>query len=312
MDLSVIIPIKDEAESLPELFAEIKTALLSAVRDFEVIAIDDGSRDNSWEVLQNLSKECDFLKIVRFQYNYGKATALSHGFDLAKGKYIATIDSDLQDNPTEIPEMLKMLENCDLVSGWKKKRHDPWHKTIPSKFFNLAVSIVCGQRLHDFNCGLKVYKAEVAKSIKLYGDFHRFIPLMASWNGYKIAEKVVEHRARRHGISKYGVSRFVSGFLDLLTLMFLHKFAIKPLHFFGSLGLLMCLVASVVFGYFGFEWILTGELRVRPLLVLAGFAFVSGIQFISLGLLGEMLNSKLHATSHPSTANTETAGKQCM
>jgi glycosyltransferase involved in cell wall biosynthesis len=309
MNLSIIIPIKDEADSLQELLAEIKVAVLPVEQNFEVIVIDDGSRDNSWEVLQKLSKEYDFLKAVRFQYNCGKAAALSHGFGMAKGKYIATIDGDLQDNPAEIPEMLKMLESCDLVSGWKKKRHDPWHKTIPSKFFNLVVSIVCGQRLHDFNCGLKAYKAEVAKSIRLYGDFHRFIPLMASWNGYKIAEKIVEHRARQHGVSKYGISRFVSGFLDLLTLMFLHKFAIKPLHFFGTLGLLVCLAASIIFGYFGFEWILTGELRVRPLLVLAGFAFVAGVQFISLGLLGEMLNSKLHATSHPSIASTETAEK---
>jgi glycosyltransferase involved in cell wall biosynthesis len=215
MYLSIIIPVKDEAESLPELLAEIKAAFLPAVQNIEVIAIDDGSRDNSWEVLQNLSSEHDFLKAVRFQYNCGKASALSLGFQLASGKYIATMDSDLQDNPAEIPEMLKMLENgSDLVSGWKKKRHDPWHKTIPSKLFNLTVSIVCRQRLHDFNCGLKAYKAEVAKSVQLYGDFHRFIPLMASWNGFKIAEKTVEHRARRHGISKYGVSRLVSGFLD--------------------------------------------------------------------------------------------------
>ncbi len=307
MNLSIIIPIKDEAGSLPELLAEIKAVILE--QSFEVIAIDDGSRDNSWEILQNLSEEYDFLKIVRFQYNCGKAAALSHGFNMAKGRYIATIDGDLQDNPAEIPEMLKMLESCDLVSGWKKKRYDPWHKTIPSKFFNFVVSIVCGQRLHDFNCGLKVYKAEVAKGVRLYGDFHRFIPLMASWNGYRIAEKAVEHRARRHGVSKYGFSRFISGFLDLLTLMFLRKFAIKPLHFFGTLGLLMCLVASVIFCYFGLEWFLTNELRVRPLLVLAGFAFVAGVQFISLGLLGEMLNSKLHATSLPAIANTETAGK---
>ncbi|MDR2732043.1 MAG: glycosyltransferase family 2 protein [Fibromonadaceae bacterium] len=293
MDLSIIIPVKDEAESLPELLAEIKAAISPAVQTFEVIAIDDGSRDNSWEVLQALSKEYVFLKAVHFQYNCGKASALSLGFQLANGKNVATIDGDLQDNPAEIPEMLKMLENCDLVSGWKKKRYDPWHKTIPSKLFNLTVSIVCGQRLHDFNCGLKVYKADVAKSVRLYGDFHRFIPLMASWNGFKIAEKAVEHRARQHGVSKYGVSRFVSGFLDLLTLMFLRKFAIKPLHFFGTIGLLVCLAASCVFGYFGFEWIATGALRVRPLLVLAGFAFVSGVQFISLGLLGEMLNSKL-------------------
>jgi len=300
MDLSIIIPIKDEAENLPELISEIKTAISPSYEKFEVIVIDDGSRDNSWEVLQNLSKEYPFLKSVRFQYNCGKATALSYGFQLACGKCIATIDGDLQDDPAEIPEMLKMLESgSDLVSGWKKKRHDPWHKTIPSKFFNLIVSIVCGQRLHDFNCGLKVYKADIAKGVALYGDFHRFIPLMASWNGFKITEKVVEHRPRLHGVSKYGVSRLVSGFLDLLTLMFLRKFSVKPLHFFGTLGLFACAVASCIFGYFGYEWFTTGELRVRPLLVLAGFAFVSGVQFMSLGLLGEMLNYKLQPRTPP-------------
>jgi glycosyltransferase involved in cell wall biosynthesis len=297
MNLSIIVPIKDEADSLPELLAEIKAAI---DEDFEVIAIDDGSRDSSWEVLQGLSKEHDFLKAIRFQYNCGKAAALSLGFHVASGKRIATIDGDLQDNPAEIPEMLKMLsEGSDLVSGWKKKRHDPWHKTMPSKLFNFVVSIICGQRLHDFNCGLKVYRAEVAKSISLYGDYHRFIPLMASWNGFKIAEKTVEHRARQHGVSKYGASRLVSGFLDLASLMFLRKFAIKPLHFFGTLGLLTCLIATAVFAYFGTEWIITGALRIRPLLVLAGFAFVSGIQFISLGLLGEMLNSKLQNKNYP-------------
>ncbi len=292
MDLSIVIPIKDEAENLPALFAEIKSAL--PAESCEIIAIDDGSRDNSWEVLQNLKNEYENLKTHRFLYNRGKAAALAYGFSAANGKFIATMDGDLQDNPAEIPEMLKMLDNADLVSGWKKKRHDPFHKTIPSFFFNLAVSAVCGQRLHDFNCGLKVYKAEVAKSMQLYGDFHRFIPLMARWKGYKIAEKAVEHRARKHGVSKYGASRLVSGFLDLVSLMFLQKFAVKPFHFFGSIGLFICLFASCIFGYFGFEWVLTGELRVRPLLVLAGFAFVSGVQFISLGLLGEMLNLKMH------------------
>ncbi|MDR2579789.1 MAG: glycosyltransferase family 2 protein [Fibromonadaceae bacterium] len=304
--LSIVIPIKDEAESLPELLAEIKAAIFPVYKDFEVIAIDDGSRDNSWEILQKLSKEYEFLKTVRFQYNCGKATALSLGFHLASGRYIATIDGDLQDNPAEIPEMLKMLEGgSDLVSGWKKKRRDPWHKTIPSKFFNLVVSIVCGQRLHDFNCGLKVYKAEVAKSVSLYGDYHRFIPLMASWNGFKIGEKAVEHRARRHGVSKYGVSRLLSGFLDLTALMFLHKFSLKPLHFFGTLGLFACMVASCIFAYFGFEWATTGKLRVRPLLVLAGFAFVSGVQFISLGLLGEMLNFKMQNKDYPVAERTQ-------
>jgi glycosyltransferase involved in cell wall biosynthesis len=300
MDLSIVIPVKDEEENLPALMAEIRAALAPTGLRYEVLVIDDGSRDGTWKVLQELVAEFPFIRGQRFQYNCGKAAALSLGFSLAQGRYVVTMDGDLQDNPLEVPKMLALLDQgVDLVSGWKKRRYDPWHKTWPSKLFNFTVSAVCGQRLHDFNCGLKAYRREVVGHIPLYGDFHRFIPVMAHWRGFRITEMAVEHRARVHGVSKYGVSRLISGFLDLVTLVFLHRFAVKPLHFFGSVGLGMSLLGSGVMGAFGIEWICTGALHVRPLLVLAGFALVMGIQFISLGLLGEMLNNRLRQNEYP-------------
>ncbi len=291
MDLSVVIPIKDEAESLADLFAEIVSAIEPTHYSYEVIIIDDGSRDNSWDVLTSLISKYPFIRAFRFQFNCGKAAALSLGFSKAQGRYVATLDGDLQDDPLEIPKMIRILESgYDLVSGWKKRRHDPWHKTWPSKLFNFTVSFVCGQRLHDFNCGIKVYRNSVVRFIPLYGDFHRFIPVMAKWQGFRITEMPVAHRARVHGVSKYGVSRLISGFLDLLTLLFLKSFGAKPLHFFGLVGLLFVFCGVGIFGYFGLEWLQTGALRVRPLLLMGGFSLVMGVQFISLGLLGEMMN----------------------
>ncbi|MDR1759258.1 MAG: glycosyltransferase family 2 protein [Fibrobacter sp.] len=291
MDLSVVIPIKDEAESLNELMAEIQSALLPTGMTYEVIVVDDGSRDRSWEELRRLSGEYPFLRAFRFQFNCGKAKALSLGFSKAEGRYIATLDGDLQDDPQEVPKMIALLEEgYDLVSGWKKTRLDPWHKTLPSKLFNLSVSFVAGKRLHDFNSGIKAYRASVVRFIPLYGDFHRFIPVMAKWQGYRITEMPVAHRARIHGVSKYGVSRLVSGFLDLLSLLFLQSFAAKPLHFFGLIGLFLVLCGTGILSYFGVEWIVTGALHVRPLLILGGFSLIMGIQFFSLGFLGEIVN----------------------
>lgn len=299
MDLSLVIPVKEESENLPELFKEIVAALAPTQMTYEVIVIDDGSRDNTWEVIEQLSKEYDFLRAFRFQYNCGKAAGLSLGFSKATGKYIATLDGDLQDDPREVPKMIDILNNgYDLVSGWKIRRLDPWHKTWPSKLFNLTVSAVCGKRLHDFNCGIKAYRSAVVKHISLYGDYHRFIPVMAKWQGYKITEMPVEHRARVHGVSKYGVSRLVSGFLDLISLVFMQKFASKPLHFFGVIGLIFILIGLGIGSYFAVEWILLGALHVRPLLLLAGFSAVMGVQFVSLGLLAEMVNGKKH-TDYP-------------
>ena len=277
MDLSMVIPVKEESENLPELLKEIVAAIEPTGFSYEVIIIDDGSRDNTWDVVENLSKEYPFIRGFRFQFNCGKADALALGFSKAKGNYVATLDGDLQDDPLEIPKMIKILdEGYDLVSGWKIRRLDPWHKTWPSKLFNLTVSMVCGKRLHDFNCGIKAY--------------HRFIPVMAKWQGFRITEMPVAHRARVHGVSKYGISRLVSGFLDLVSLMFMRSFSTKPLHFFGLIGLLFMLVGLGICGYFGYEWLQTGALHVRPLLLAGGFALVMSVQFFSLGLLGEMVN----------------------
>jgi len=291
MDLSMVIPVKDENENLPDLMKEIAAAMEPTGFEYEVLIIDDGSRDNTWEVVENLSKEFPFVRAYRFQFNCGKAAALAYGFSKVKGRYVATLDGDLQDDPLEIPKMIDILEKgYDLVSGWKVRRLDPWHKTMPSKLFNLTVSIVCGQRLHDFNCGIKAYRSCVVKFIKLYGDYHRFIPVMAKWQGFRITEMPVAHRARVHGVSKYGVSRLVSGFLDLVSLMFMRSFSAKPLHFFGLIGLLFMFLGLGVCGYFGYEWFNTGALHVRPLLLAGAFSLVMSVQFISLGLLGEMLN----------------------
>lgn len=291
MDLSLVIPVKDEAENLAPLMEEIVAAITPTGKSFEVIVIDDGSRDGSWSVLLELSAKYAFLRLYRFQFNCGKADALSLGFSKSRGNLIATLDGDLQDDPREIPKMMKIIdEGYDLVSGWKVHRHDPWHKTWPSKLFNITVSIICGKRLHDFNCGIKLYRSSVVRFINLYGDFHRFIPVMAKWQGAKIAEMPVAHRARIHGASKYGVSRLVSGFLDLLTLLFLNRFATKPLHFFGFLGLVFLLFGMGVFGYFGLQWLQLGALHLRPLIVIGGFSLLMGIQLFSLGFLAELFN----------------------
>lgn len=291
MDLSLVIPVKEESENLTQLMKEIVAALSPTGYEYEVIAIDDGSRDSTWDVLKQLSKEHSFLQGYRFQFNCGKAAALALGFSKAKGKFVATLDGDLQDDPLEIPKMIKILdEGYDLVSGWKIRRLDPWHKTWPSKLFNLTVSAVCGKRLHDFNCGIKVYRSSVVRFIQLYGDYHRFIPVMAKWQGFRITEMPVVHRARVHGVSKYGVSRLVSGFLDLVSLMFMKSFSAKPLHFFGLVGLIFMLLGLGICGFFGYEWLQSGALHVRPLLLAGGFSLVMSVQFFSLGLLGEMMN----------------------
>lgn len=297
MDLSLVIPVKEESENLPQLMKEIVAALAPTGYEYEVIAIDDGSRDSTWDVLEQLSKEYNFLQGYRFQFNCGKAAALALGFSKAKGKFVATLDGDLQDDPLEIPKMIKLLdEGYDLVSGWKIRRLDPWHKTWPSKLFNLTVSAVCGKRLHDFNCGIKVYRSSVVRFIQLYGDYHRFIPVMAKWQGFRITEMPVAHRARVHGVSKYGVSRLVSGFLDLVSLMFMKSFSAKPLHFFGLVGLIFMLLGLGICGFFGYEWLQSGALHVRPLLLAGGFSLVMSVQFFSLGLLGEMMNGSKKQT----------------
>ena len=298
--LSIVIPAFNEAESLPELAREIRAVCEREKIDYEAIVIDDGSKDGTFECVRGLADEDGRIRGVRFRHNSGKAAALSEGFARARGKYVITMDADLQDNPNEIPALLRMLEEgADLVSGWKKKRHDPLGKTLPSKVFNGITSRVSGVKLHDFNCGLKAYKSEVVKSLDLYGELHRYIPVLAHWNGFTIAEKAVEHRARKFGVSKYGWARLNNGMFDLITLVFLHRYTSRPLHLFGFVGLLFSVLGFLILAGFAVQWALTGNGHVRPLM-LAGVAFmIVGIQFVSIGLLGEMINHRMAERDRP-------------
>ena len=288
--VSVVVPLFNEAASLQELSKKINSALKDAY-SFEIIFVDDGSTDDSWRIIQELSQSKSNIKGVQLLRNYGKSTALQVGFNKAEGKYIATIDADLQDDPDEIPAMIDMLQKgYDLVSGWKKERHDPLSKTIPSRFFNKVTAAITRIKLNDFNCGLKVYKKEVVDNIELYGELHRYIPLLAKRQGYnKIGEKVVKHHARKHGDTKFGISRFMHGFLDLLTLVFVNRYQQSPMHFFGSLGFLFLVLGGFINGYLAFEKIVYGaNLGDRPLLLFGVMLMVLGAQFFSIGFLGEL------------------------
>ena len=294
-DVSVIIPLLNEEESLRELTKQAFDALKES--NFELIFVDDGSTDNSWQVIESLKAEFpDKIRGIQFRTNYGKSTALQHGVEIAKGEFIGTMDADLQDDPNEIPVMIQKIkdEDLDLVSGWKKKRHDPLGKTIPSKFFNFVTAKVSGIKLHDFNCGLKVYRSEVIKSVHLHGELHRYIPLLAKWQGYRnIGEHIVQHHARKFGKSKFGLERFIKGFLDLLTLVFLNSYFQRPMHFFGSLGTLFfafgggCFLYLVIQRLFHNIWLTN-----RPLLIIAVMFILLGAQSFSIGLLGEINKSK--------------------
>jgi glycosyltransferase involved in cell wall biosynthesis len=245
MNVSLIIPVLDEEESLPELDAWIQRVMAENKLSYEIIFIDDGSTDKSWQVIGQLRANNPHIRAIKFRRNYGKSAALHSGFQAAKGRVVITMDADLQDSPDEIPELHRMIveDGLDLVSGWKKKRHDPLSKTIPSKFYNFVVARVSKINLHDFNCGLKAYRNEVVKSVEVYGDMHRYIPLLAKWSGFKkIGEKVVEHRARKYGYSKFGWSRLLTGFLDLLSVVFVGRYGKKPMQFFGVWGVIVFLL----------------------------------------------------------------------
>ncbi|MDR8393530.1 glycosyltransferase family 2 protein [Aliifodinibius sp. S!AR15-10] len=292
IEISVVVPLFNEEQSLAELHERI-TSEIGENFSHEIIFIDDGSSDDSWEVIEKLACEHKNTNGIRFQRNYGKSSALQSGFERAKGKYIVTMDADLQDDPAEIPEMIEMLKNGhDLVSGWKKKRHDPLSKTIPSKFFNKVTSWVTGIDLHDFNCGLKAYKREVIENIHLYGELHRYIPLLAKWEGFKkIGEKVVQHHPRKFGETKFGFSRFMHGFLDLVTLVFINSYLQRPMHFFGTLGFIFLVIGGLINAYLAIAKIFFGEyLSGRPLLLLGVMLMVLGAQFFSIGFLGELIN----------------------
>lgn len=289
--ISVVIPLLNEEESLPELTRQLLLVLPTMSERFEILYIDDGSTDNSFAVLEDLAAQEPAIKVIRFRRNYGKSAALAVGFSRATGQIVFTMDADLQDDPTELALLLaKLSEGYDLVSGWKKKRYDPWHKTMPSKLFNRVTSMMSGITLHDFNCGLKVYHRDVIKSIHVYGEMHRYIPALAHWEGFRVTEMPVHHHPRKYGYSKFGASRFVKGFLDLLTVLFTTRYVKRPLHLFGTIGSLLALVGLGIETYLSIEWFLGHTyLSNRPLFLVGILFIIVGIQLVSMGLLGELM-----------------------
>ncbi len=295
MNLSLVIPLKDEAESLPELCAWIERIVSAQQLSYEIILVDDGSTDGSWDVISQLRAGNSSIKGIKFQRNYGKSAALNEGFKAAQGNVVITMDADLQDSPDEIPGLYKMIvaEGFDLVSGWKKKRYDnTLTKNIPSKLFNAATRKMSGIKLHDFNCGLKAYNSKVVKSIEVYGEMHRYIPVLAKWAGFrKIGEKVVEHRKRKYGVTKFGWDRFVNGFLDLATISFVGKFGKRPMHFFGLWGTLFFLVGFVISGYLIVSKIVDSNFSItnRPTFFIALASMIIGSQLFLAGFIGELI-----------------------
>lgn len=296
LDISVVVPLFNEDESLPELFAWIKRVMQAHNFSYEVVFVDDGSTDNSWNVVEELSKQHSEVKAIKFQRNYGKSAALHKGFELAQGNVVITMDADLQDSPDEIPELYRLIveEGYDVVSGWKKKRYDPITKTIPTKLYNWTARQLSGIKLNDFNCGLKSYKKAVVKSIELYGDMHRYVPVLAKYAGFnKIGEKVVQHQARKYGITKFGLNRFVNGPLDLLTVVFMGKFGKKPMHFFGAIGLLLFLIGFGFFFYITIDKLFFDKLATkiadRTEFYVALVAMVAGVQFFLTGFVAELV-----------------------
>ena len=300
-DISVVVPLFNEDESLKELVNWISRVTDSHGFSYEVILVDDGSTDNSWRVIGELANNNSNIKGARFNRNYGKSAALDTGFKIATGEVVITMDADLQDSPDEIPGLYQKIkeEDFDIVSGWKKKRHDPISKTIPSRFFNLVTRMMSGIKLHDFNCGLKAYKNEVIKNVQLYGEMHRYIPVIAKWQGFsRIGEQVVVHQKRKYGKTKFGFERFIFGFLDLLTITFVSKFRKRPMHFFGTFGVL-----SFLFGFVSASWIIwqkidavyiskvpvQREVIEQPLFFLALVAIIIGVQLFLAGFLAELL-----------------------
>ena len=295
MDLSIVIPLYNEDESLPELAAWIEKVMQENNFSYEIIFIDDGSVDDSWQVIEQLGAGNANIKGIKFQRNYGKSAALNEGFKAVQGEVVITMDADMQDSPDEIPELRKMIvdDGFDMVSGWKKKRYDNrLTKNIPSKLFNAAARKSSGIKLHDFNCGLKSYKRKVVKSVEIYGEMHRYIPILAKWAGFrKIGEKVVEHRARKYGITKFGWERFINGFLDLGSIMFVGKFGKRPMHFFGLWGTLFFLTGFMIFLYLTiskFFFDVTGITQ-RPLFFVAILVMIIGSQLFLAGFIGELI-----------------------
>lgn len=300
MDLSVIIPLYNEAESLPELTAWIEKVMNENKFTYEIVMIDDGSNDNSWKVIETLSTRNPRLRAIKFRRNYGKSAALHCGFQAAQGEVVITMDADMQDSPDEIPALYDMIrrENYDLVSGWKKKRHDPLSKTIPTKIYNATARRFSGIRLHDFNCGLKAYKHQVVKSIEVYGEMHRYIPILAKQAGFtRIGEKVVQHRARKYGVTKFGLNRFMNGFLDLLSISFITGFAKKPMHLFGALGTLLFIIGFGATAWLGVNKLICLHNGIKaplitdsPYFYIALTCMILGTQLFLAGFIAELVS----------------------
>ena len=297
VDVSVVVPLYNEKESLPELMKGISAALGGREKSYEAVFVDDGSSDGSFEEVRALHKEyAGRVKALRFSRNCGKSAALNAGIAAANGGVIITMDADLQDDPAAIPEMTaKLDEGWDVVSGWKKVRHDPLGKTFPSKVWNALTSMVSGLKLHDFNCGFKAYRSDAAKNLEIYGERHRYLPALAHWDGCRVTEIAVPHHARKFGKSKFGAWRMFNGAMDMITLLFLKRYFKSPMHFFGILGMILIAAGIGVLGYFGAMWIMTGAMKIRPLTLLAVGSMVMGVQFISIGLIGEMITNSLQS-----------------
>jgi glycosyltransferase involved in cell wall biosynthesis len=298
--ISLVIPVYNEQESLVALLAEIEATARQANLELEVIFVDDGSRDGSWTVIAEQAHALPWVHGIRFRRNFGKAAALSAGFRAARGDIVFTLDADLQDDPQEIPRFLAALaDRHDVVSGWKRTRHDPWHKVFPSRVFNAMVSWLTGVKLHDHNCGMKCYRAEIFREVKLYGELHRFIPVLAAARGFRVSEIEIKHRPRRFGYSKYGVRRFMKGFLDLLTVKFLTGFGQRPQHLLGSIGLVCFALGGLGMLYLAIVWVVrlfdtsffTEPLHDRPLLLYSAAALLLGAQMMSIGFLAELITA---------------------
>lgn len=302
MQYSIIIPVYNEEESLWELYREIMEVIKARDDEAEIIFIDDGSTDLSWSVIESIAEDDGRVSGIKFRRNFGKAAALDAGFQKATGKYVITMDADLQDDPHEIPEFLDLMETkYDVVSGWKKRRHDPWHKVIPSRIFNAMVSSLTGVHLHDHNCGMKSYLREIFDEVRIYGELHRFVPVLAQARGYRVGEKVIQHRARKFGSSKYGFARFTKGFLDLLTVKFITGYGQRPQHLIGTIGLLAFGIGGVILTVLAACWLLSRipccgfsdpyHLSGRPAVIYSAALMLFGSQLLSIGIIAELILS---------------------
>lgn len=303
MDISIVIPLLNEEESIQELSDWIAKVMQSNHFSYEIVFIDDGSTDKSWDIIEQIGANSETIKGIKFRRNYGKSAALNSGFEAIEGDVVITMDADLQDSPEEIPELYRMIkeEGFDLVSGWKKKRHDPINKRWPSKLYNAINRKFTGIKLHDFNCGLKAYKKEVVKNIEIYGEMHRFVPVIAKWAGFsKIGEKVVTHQKRKFGITKFGVDRYRKGFLDLISITFVSRFGKRPMHLFGSIGILLFTLGFGIAAYLAYAKFFLMEFKMtdRPLFYFGILAMILGTQLFMTGFIAEMISRNSSDRNH--------------